>query len=111
MSTEYTFDDTEFDIPLCIFDLLTICKEYSMLGWTIQVQVEQILDLGVEQAIQEGHVKLSSLSRIKSFLQAIGDNGYFGDASEEAYNCIELINNYQEKHPENLNPSHSKEIN
>jgi hypothetical protein len=100
MSTEYNDFDNEFDIPLCIFDLLTICKEYSMLGWSIQAQVEHILDLGVEKAIQDGHVKLGSLSKIKSFLQTISKNPYFGDCIDESEDIIELINLYQDKHPE-----------
>lgn len=97
MSTILNKED-EFSIPLCISDLLDICKNYSMLGWNIQSQIEQILELGVEQAIQHG-VNPSSLPHIKSFLAAICSNPYFGDATSEACECIEMISSFQEKNP------------
>lgn len=94
--------DEEFSIPLCIEDLIKICKEYNRLGWQMQNQVEAILEFGVEESIQAGFVKKESLPHIKSFLKEISRNVYFGDAVSQAHDCIQLIHNYQEKNKDNL---------
>ena len=87
----------EYDIPLDISDILSICKEFNKLGWQIQTQMESILELGVEEAINTNFVKRESLSHIKYFLDCISKNPYFGDAGDQAKDCIELINNYLSK--------------
>ena len=102
MSTDSNATD-EFTIPLCISDLLTICKEYSVLGWNVQAQVEYILESGVEQAMLDKEVSLDSLPKIKSFLKTICLNPYFGEATFEACECIEMISAYEDKHPQLFN--------
>jgi hypothetical protein len=87
--------DDEYSIPLCIDDLIKICKEYSKLNWQMQSQIENILELGVEESIRTGVVPLSSLPYIKDFLIAISKNAYFGDASSQAEDCIKLICKYE----------------
>jgi hypothetical protein len=59
--------------------------------------MENILELGVEDSINNGYVKKESLSHIKSFLLAISKNPYFGDAVSQAQECIYLIQQYEEK--------------
>lgn len=90
--------DDEYDIPLDISDIINICREYNKLGWQIQNQVENILEAGVEESIKTGHVKQQSLPHIKSFLKSICDNAYFGDAVTQAYDCINLIQQHEEKY-------------
>lgn len=88
-------DEEEFSIPLDISDIMLICREYNKLGWQIQSQVENILENGVEESIKTGFVKRESLPHIKNFLQRIYENGYFGDAANQAQECIELIKQYE----------------
>lgn len=90
-------NEEEFSIPIDITDILNICKEYNKLGWQIQRQIENILEVGIEESIKSGLVKKESLSHIKNFLLAIGKNPYFGDAVSQAHDCINLISEYEEK--------------
>jgi len=90
--------DDEFSIPLDISDIISICKDFNSLGWQIQNQVENILEVGVEEAIRSGNVKKESLPRIKFFLRKICGNAYFGDAVSQAQDCIRLIQDYEEAH-------------
>lgn len=90
--------EEEFSIPLDISDILSICKEYNKLGWQVQTQVENILELGIEESIKNGHVKKESLLQIKQFLIAIGKNPYFGDAVSQAHDCLQIISDYEKKH-------------
>ena len=83
------------DIPLDISDIISICKEYSKLGWKIQSQVEIIIELGVQEAINTGVVKSQSLPYIKSFLEQITKNVYFGDSTYQAQECMDLISQYE----------------
>lgn len=87
-----------FSIPLCIEDIINICREYNKLGWQMQNQVENILEVGVEESIKSNRVKKESLPHIKSFLRAICSNPYFGDAVSQASDCVELIAEYEERH-------------
>lgn len=89
--------DEEFSIPLDISDIINICREYNKLGWQIQNQVENILEVGVEESIKSGNVKRESLPHIKSFLSAIMNNSYFGDAAWQAKECMFLIDEYCSK--------------
>lgn len=90
--------DDEFSIPLDISDIISICRDFNSLGWQIQQQVENILEVGVEESIKSGNVKKESLPRIKFFLKKICDNAYFGDAVSQAEDCIRLIEDYEEKY-------------
>lgn len=91
-------EEEEFSIPLNISDLITVCQEYTKLGWQIQTQVENILEFGVEECIKSGSVKVGSLPHIKNFLLAIHRNPYFGDAASQADDCIQLIKQFEGKH-------------
>ena len=88
----------EFSIPLDISDIISICRDFNSLGWQIQQQVENILEVGVEESIKSGNVKKESLPHIKRFLKRICDNAYFGDAVSQAQDCIRLIQDYEEKY-------------
>lgn len=90
--------EEEYSIPLDISDIISICREYNKLGWQIQNQVENILEVGVDQSIRSGIVKKESLPHIKSFLTSICRNAYFGDAVSQAQDCIALIEEYESAH-------------
>ena len=89
--------DDEFSIPIDISDIIKICKEYSDLGWQIQNHIENIIEFGVEEAIKNNLVKKESLIHIKAFLKEITKNAYFGDAVNQAIECIDLIDSYEYK--------------
>lgn len=93
-----TEKDEEYSIPLDISDIISICKDFNGLGWQIQNQVENILEVGIEESIKNGIVKQESLPHIKYFLQRICKNAYFGDAVSQAKECIHLIQEYEAKH-------------
>ncbi len=97
--------DEEYSIPLDISDIITVCREFNKLGWQIQNQVEQILEVGVEESIKSGNVKRESLPHIKSFLKVISKNAYFGDAVSQAHDCISLIQEYEETHKVTVFPA------
>lgn len=90
--------DDEYSIPLCIDDIITICREYNKLGWHIQQQVENILEVGIEDSIKSGYVKREALPLIKNFLRSVSDNPYFGEAVDQAHDVIRLIQQYEKKH-------------
>jgi hypothetical protein len=99
IDTKTTNDqDDEFNIPIDISDIITICREYNKLGWQIQQQVENILEVGVEESVKTGYVKKESLPHIKNFLRAVSQNPYFGDAVSQADDCVKLIQQYEMKH-------------
>lgn len=89
-------NDDEYSIPIDISDIINICREYTKLTWQMQNQIESILDLGVDEAIKTGSVQRTSLIYIKDFLLKICDNAYFGDAVSQAYDCVKLIQQYEE---------------
>jgi hypothetical protein len=95
-STPNNEKDDEYSIPLDISDIINICREYNKLGWHIQTQIENILEVGVEESIKSGVVPRTSLPHIKNFLRAICRNAYFGDAVSQAQDCIKLIQQYEE---------------
>lgn len=94
-TAENKTEDELFSIPLDISDIINICREYNKLGWQIQTQVENILEVGVEESIRSGNVKKESLPHIKSFLRCITQNPYFGDAGSQALECLEIIKEYE----------------
>src|SRR5690606_9236932 len=93
-----TNNDEEYSIPLDISDIITVCREFNKLGYQIQNQVEQILEVGVEESIKSGNVKRESLPHIKSFVRTSSKNAYFDDAVIQSHDCIKLIQAYEEKH-------------
>lgn len=90
--------EEEYNIPIDISDIITICREYNKLGWQIQQQVENIIEVGIDESIKTGYVKKESLPLIKNFLRRVSENPYFGDAVVQADDCIELIRQYEMKH-------------
>lgn len=88
----------EFSIPLDISDIISICKDFNNLGWQIQNQIENILEVGIEESIKSGFVKQESLPHIKYFLYKVCKNPYFGDAVSQAQDCIKLITQYEKKY-------------
>jgi hypothetical protein len=97
MAASITSKEDEFSIPLDISDIINICREFNKLGWQIQNQVENILEVGVEESIKSGIVKQQSLPHIKSFLKAICQNPYFGEAILQAKEVIYLISEFESK--------------
>ena len=93
-----TEQDEEYNIPLDISDIIQICREYNQLGWQIQQQIENILEVGVEESIKTGYVKKEALPLIKNFLRQVSSNPYFGDAVSQAHDCIKLIQKYEKEH-------------
>jgi hypothetical protein len=93
--------EEEFTIPLDISDIISICREFNKLGWQIQNQIDNILELGVEEAIKSGQVNKRSLPHIKHFLKAISNNPYFGEAGSQAQDCMQIINKYEENNKSN----------
>lgn len=93
-STEETFSN-----PIDISDIISVCKEYSKLGWKVQSQVECIMEIGIDEAIKSNAVTVASLPHIKDFLQQISQNPYFGDACDQAVDCIHLIDMFEDTNP------------
>ena len=93
-----TIDLTEYSIPLSINDIINICKDFNMLGWQAQGQIESIIENGIEECIASGSLKIESLPLIKYFLNRVCDNYYFGDASLQAAECLSLIQEYENKY-------------
>ena len=93
-----TNEDSDFSIPLCIDDIINICQDFSKLGYSAQAQIDAILIMGVEEAISSGKVKQEYLPHIKFFFGRIIDNPYFGEASDQASDCLRSIEEFEEKH-------------
>ncbi len=93
-------DNDQFEAPIDISDILSVCKVYSKLGWQIQNQIEYITEIGIEEAIKSETVKVESLPIIKYFLQTVSENPLFGDASFQANECISLIDGFEMCHPD-----------
>jgi hypothetical protein len=89
--------DVYADLPIDISDIISICKEFSSLGTSLQGQIEYILENGVSQSINDGVVARKSLPFIKNFLMAIIANPYFGEARDQAKSIIELVKEFEEK--------------
>jgi hypothetical protein len=95
---EAKHEDEFFSIPLDISDIISICREYNKLGWQMQTQVENILEVGVEESIRTGNVKQASLPHIKAFLRCISQNPYFGEAGVQALDALALLKEYEDTH-------------
>lgn len=92
-----TSNEEEFSIPLDLTDILSICQEFNKLGLQIQTQIENIIELGVEEAIKSGYINQQSLPHIKNFLNVVCQNPYFGDAIFQAKEAIMAISEYEAK--------------
>ena len=96
LETTETEDYT--DIPLSMMDIISICKDFNYLGLSLQREIDAIVEVDVEEAIQAGYVKQESLPHIKFFLKRIIANPYFGEAVSQAQYCLELIQQYEDKY-------------
>lgn len=76
--------------PIDISEIIALCKEYSILGFEIQNQIDFILENGVEEAIK--YKKISNLSYIKDFLEKMSNIYYLGDAALQAEDCLKQLN-------------------
>jgi len=85
-------------IPLCLDDIISICKDFSQLGNKVQYKIETILSIGVEEAIRSGEVEQKYLPFIKFFMKQIIANPLFGEARDQAEDCLRLINLHESKH-------------
>lgn len=90
-------DQDTIDIPLDITDIISVCQEYNRLGFKIQNQIQNILEMGVEEALKTKVVQYESLPYIKDFLKSICGVIYFGDAAEIAQEVILKIDLFQEE--------------
>lgn len=99
MKTINGIDQDAFSTPLHISDLLSLCKSYHQLGYSIQSQVETIVEIGIEEAIRTGAVNPIALPHIKAFLRSIADEQLYGDAASIALDCVCLIELYEDRHP------------
>jgi len=64
-----------------LYDLIQLCKKYSHMGWAVQQQLDNILDVGLAAAIEEGKVNPNALNLVKDFL---GDVVGYSDAEGES---------------------------
>lgn len=94
--------EEEFSIPLCIDDIISICKEYSSLGSNIQRYMDAILEDGLEQSIKSGKINKQYIPHIRSFLTAIKSNPLFGEAGHMAADVIGLIDAHDRTQKSNV---------
>lgn len=87
-----------FSIPLDISDIISICRDFSSLGWQVQKQIERILEVGIEEAMRTGILKEELLPHVKFFLSQVEGNAYFGDAASQAEDCLRMIDQYEASH-------------
>lgn len=91
---------SESKIATDITDILTVCKQYSILGINIQQQVEFLIEDGIEEAVKNGKVNHQVLPYIRDFLESITKNEFFGDAVDQAYSMMMMIDHYELTHKE-----------
>lgn len=99
-TNQFLEEEETFSVPLDIFDIINVCKQFSQLGFKVQAQIECIMELGIEEAVRNQMVSVASLPLIKNFLKEIVNNPYFGDATDQAFDCFHLIEMFEDKHPE-----------
>lgn len=87
---------SEADIPLDISDILTVCKNYAVLGINIQQQIECIMEMGIDEAVSSGKVKIEVLPHIRQFLKSITDY-FLGDAVDQSFAVIMMIDDFEAK--------------
>jgi hypothetical protein len=88
----------DFSIPLCMDDIISICKDFSQLGNQVQTKIEDMLELGVEEAIGSGKVDQKYLPYVKFFLSKITENPFFGEARDQAQDCLRSIYLFETTH-------------
>lgn len=98
--TNAKFDlNEQYDIPIDVSDLLTLCKRFSQLGWKIQSQVEYVVENGLEEALESGVITADSLPHIRSFLKLICENVYFGDAADQCLDVLTKLDDFAAFYP------------
>lgn len=94
------YENKSESAPTDISDILNICKHFSQLGWRLQVQLEMIMENGVEEAMSGGQVDANALLGIRGFLKVVSDNELLGEVSEQCFATMMMIDHYIDKHPE-----------
>lgn len=97
-----SIEQETINTPISMFDILSICREFSKLGYQMQQQVETITELGIKDAINSKAVSAAALPHIKFFLQQVIRNPYFGEAVDQAADAVRMIENWQESNPTKL---------
>ncbi len=88
--------EDEYNIPLDISDIISICQEYNKMGPALQKQLENLIECGIEESLADGSVKKESLPYIKDFLLSVSKNAYFGDAVLQVQEILTSIKQYEE---------------
>ncbi len=83
-------------------DVLEVCRQYTVLGWGTQNQIECLAECGVEEAIDSGKVNRQALPHIRDFLQSITERLINSDVVDQAYSILMMIDHYELKHPQIL---------
>jgi len=91
-------EETKLDLPTHIGDIIDICEQYSMLGWSVRHQIKHLLEVGIDEAIQDGTVNVEALPHIRDFLESITEK-MFGDVIDQCYTAMMMIDDYELKHP------------
>lgn len=81
-------------------DILEVCKQYTVLGWTIQHQIECLIENGVEEAVNSGKVNSQVLPHVREFLKSITERLINTDVVDQAYAVIMMIDHYEMKNPQ-----------
>lgn len=99
VSYENSKENEDFIAPIDISDIISICKEFNKLGANMQNQIDNMLELGVEDSVKNGTIKVQSLPHIKQFLNQIRQNVYLGDASDQAEELMAMIELFEYNNP------------
>lgn len=87
------------NVAIDITDILTICKQYNILGWNLQGQLEYLIENGVEETVNNGKVSVEMLPYIRDFLKSITERLTNADVVDQAYAIIMMIDYYEFNYP------------
>lgn len=99
LATSTASPEEALDIFTEMTDILTICKEFAVMGYNIQQQTELVVSLGIEEAISSGKVSIAAVPHIRAFLNAMANNEFLGLAASQALDHIVAIDRYQDNNP------------
>jgi hypothetical protein len=95
--------ENEFSIPLNLFEIIDICKEYNNLNTYLQKQISNIMSEGISHCIENKLVDQKSFPELISFFEKIINNQYFGEARDQAIECVQVMSLCVPKHNKVLN--------
>lgn len=87
-------ENNDNDIPIDLSDVLNVCRNYAVLGINIQQQIEHIMEMGIDEAISSGTVKIEVLPHIREFLKLITDN-LLGDIVDQCFALMMMIDDFE----------------